>query len=183
MNDRLREKIERVAGHPIVKPQDFRWLADEIEQRLGVPIGVNTLKRFFGYNDGSPVETRRSTLDILARYVGYSSYDTFLMATDDADGVSHEVLADHLLAQQLPTGAMVELRWLPDRRIVAKHLGNCRFEIREAEKTKLLVGDTFECQLFISGEPCYLEGLRHAGASSPSVYVAGLTGGTQFKVR
>ena len=59
--------------------------------------------------------------------------------------------------------------------------GNC-FEVIEAEQTKLSVGDTFECDIFIEGEPLYLSQLIHEGRP-PMVYVAGKKSGILFEVK
>jgi len=54
--------------------------------------------------------------------------------------------------------------------------------VMEAEKTKLSVGDTFKCDIFIEGEPLYLNNLVHEGRP-PMVYVAGKKGGIRFLLK
>ena len=51
----------------------------------------------------------------------------------------------------------------------------------EAENTKLSVGDTFMCDIFIDGEPLYLSNLVHEGRP-PMVYVAGKKDGIRFQL-
>ena len=47
--------------------------------------------------------------------------------------------------------------------------------------SKLSVGDTFECVLFIEGEPLYLNNLVHEG-NPPIAYQIGSKSGVRFEV-
>ena len=178
----LCESVERKSGKKMLTPLDFAWLEDKIENKLKERISVSTLMRVWGYRKG--VSTRQSTLDILARYVGYADYVTFSQwapTKDDDEPQSDEVISRHLRTQDMQVGQQVELTWQPNRRCVVELLqGNC-FEVIEAEETKLSVGDTFECNIFIEGEPLYLSQLVHEGRP-PMVYVAGRRNGIRFEV-
>ena len=44
------------------------------------------------------------------------------------------------------------------------------------------MGDTFNCELFIEGEPLYLSQLIHEG-QQPMVYVVGKKDGIRFEVK
>ena len=61
-------------GRPIRSPKDFDLLRDSIYSRLRDNISSHTLKRVWGYLD-SPSEPRQGTLDVLARFIGYSGYE------------------------------------------------------------------------------------------------------------
>jgi hypothetical protein len=62
---------------------------------------------------------------------------------------------------------------------VVRLLGDGVFTIVEAANTKLSVGDTFRCDLFIEGEPLYMSQLVHEGRP-PMVYVVGKVNGIRF---
>ena len=178
----LCEAVERRSGKKMVTPQDFEWLGEKIENKLKEKISASTLMRLWGYRKG--VSTRQTTLNILARYVGYADYVTFSQwapTKDDDEPQSDEVFSRHLYTRDLQPGQQVELTWQPNRRCVVELLqGNC-FEVIEAEETKLSVGDTFECNIFIEGEPLYLSQLVHDGRP-PMLYVAGKRNGIRFEV-
>ena len=78
-------------------------------------------------------------------------------------------------------GQRLVITWRPDRRIVVKHLGGSRFEIVEAENTKLCVGDTFRCHLMIQHEPLFLDDVVHLGRPA-MVYVAGQRDGVSVRL-
>ena len=73
----LRQLVEESADHKIATSTDFIFLSGEIQGRLKETLSVSTLKRIWGYVDGY-ASVRPSTLDILARFVGFSDWETFV---------------------------------------------------------------------------------------------------------
>lgn len=174
--------VERKVGKAIQTPSDFEWLEEKIEASMKERISSSTLMRIWGYREG--VATRQSSLDVLARYLGYADYVTFCnwAPDNDAEPQSDEVISRHLRTADLRAGQQVELTWHPDRRCVVQLLQGKSFKVIEAEQTKLSVGDTFECDIFIEGEPLYLSQLVHEGRP-PMVYMAGKKGGIRFQLK
>lgn len=169
----LLSEIERFAKQRMCTPRDFLRLSRSVGERTGQSISPSTLKRLWGYmKDGG--EPRVSTLKVLARYLGYSDFDSFAQGEANPSSL---ILGQHSVdADQLEQGDELRLTWPPNRSITIRHLGNAEFTIVEAENTKLSVGDTFACHLFISGEPLYLSNLIHH-SSAPTGYVAGKKNG------
>ena len=66
----LRHRIENSVNRKIQTPADFDFLRGIIWDRTHEQISASTLKRIWGYIDGVD-ETRNSTLNILARSLGY----------------------------------------------------------------------------------------------------------------
>lgn len=178
----LCKAVERKAGKRMLTPLDFEWLEEKIENKTKERVSASTLMRVWGYRKG--VSTRQTTLDVLARFLGYADYVTFCQWSPpkDDEPQSDEVVSRHLRTADLQEGQQVELTWQPDRRCVAQLLQDKSFKLVEAEQTKLSVGDTFECDIFIEGEPLYLSQLVHEGRP-PMVYVAGKKSGIHFEVK
>jgi hypothetical protein len=178
---KLCEAVEQKIGKTIQTPTEFEWLEEKIETKLKEHISASTLMRVWGYRQG--VATRQSTLNILARYVGYADYVTFCnwSPSDSNEPQSDEVMSNHLRTAELTVEQQVELSWYPDRRCVVQLRSDGQFEVLEAENTKLSVGDTFLCEIFIEGEPVYLNNLVHEGRP-PMVYVAGKKDGIKFSL-
>ena len=179
---KLCTEIERKVGKSIQTPMDFELLEEKIEVKIKEHISASTLMRIWGYRQG--VSTRQTTLDALARYLGYADYVTFCQwaSENNDEPQSDEVMACHLRTADMTAGQQVELSWYPDRWCVVQLQQGKRFEVVEAEQTKLSVGDTFECDIFIEGEPLYLNQLIHEG-HPPMVFVAGKKGGIHFEVK
>lgn len=170
-------ETERVAGHAMRTPRDFDRLSEAIFARTREMVSASTLKRLWGYLD-SEVEPRRYTLDALSRFVGYADYEAFLRRTGEAE--SDLVLSRRLTAEELREGQLLRLTWQPDRVCVVEHRGEGRFRVVKAEHTKLSVGDTFTCHLFIAHEPLFLDHVVHLGGA-PTAYVAGRENGVLFE--
>ena len=178
---KLCKAVEHKIGKIIQTPSDFECLEEKIETKIKERVSASTLMRLWGYRQG--VATRQSTLNILARYLGYADYVTFCnwSPSDSDEPQSDEVMSNHLRTAELTVEQLVELSWYPDRRCVVQLRSDGQFEVMEAENTKLSVGDTFMCDIFIDGEPLYLSNLVHEGRP-PMVYVAGKKDGIRFQL-
>ncbi len=174
--------VENAYGKLPKVRQDFELLSHHIFSRTHCCISPTTLKRLFGYLN-EPVVPQAGTLHTLAKYAGYIDYEAFLQSTK---GGTEEVQSNFIESLQissdtLPADTRLRLTWLPDRVCVVRHLGEARFEVEEAVNTKLCVGDTFCCRLFIAHSPLYLDHLDHCGSSLCS-YVCGKKDGVVFEV-
>lgn len=175
--NRLCDEIERMAGKSMKTPRDFDQLAGLIFERMHERISASTLKRLWGYLDND-IQPRQFTMDVLARFVGYADYAAFERQSGEAE--SNAVLSRKLSAGELCAGQRIKLTWPPDRTCVIECVGKERFKIVEARNTKLSVGDTFSCYLFIEHEPLFLDNLVHNGGT-PTAYVAGSENGVMFE--
>lgn len=177
--ERLCNTIEEKVGRRMETPQDFVWLSGQVWETIHERVSVNTLKRLWGKEGYEVMVPRRSTLDILAKFIGYRDYATFGISGGEDN--SEHLLVRHLVTKNLEKGIKVRLTWLPDRLCEATYKGNGRFLITEVENSKLSVGDTFECSIIIEGEPLYLNNLIHNDIP-PSLYVVGKKKGIHFEV-
>lgn len=99
-------------------------------------LGVNTLKRLMGYVK-TPIEPRKTTLDALAHYLGHDSWETLMgIQPSDSDWTEKAVYAD-----EINEGALVEIQWLPDRKLRLQCIGENRFLVTESLNGRLQVND------------------------------------------
>ena len=178
----LKQEVERAFGRKLTEARDFEQLSHLLLSHTRERLSPTTLKRFWGYLKNEEVQTRPHTLDVLARFVGYKDYEDFCNHTDSLDEVQSGIKTEERITlERLRRGQRLVITWRPDRRIVVKHLGDCRFEIVEAENTKLSVGDTFRCHLMIQHEPLYLDEVTRQGLPAMT-YVAGQKDGVVIEV-
>ena len=183
----LKKEVERTLGHELRSAADYERLSELVMAHLNEYLSPTTLKRFWGYLPKEKVTTRTHTLDVLARFTGYRDFDTLCQRMDAlTEGQIQEVqsgilVTDRVNSYSINPGQIIEVRWNPDRRIKVRHHGDGRFEILEADNTKLSVSDTFECHLMIQHEPLYLDRLVHEGGK-PVAYVAGMRDGVVITV-
>jgi len=180
--DKLKQEVERVVGHELREARDFEELSNRLLKGTRERLSPTTLKRLWGYLKNENVQTRPHTFDVLARFVGYRTYEDFCAQADQLDEVQSGIKAEEAISTEgLKRGQRLVITWRPNRRMVVKHTGNCQFEIVEAKNTKLNVGDTFRCHLMIQHEPLYLDQLIHEGMP-PTTYVAGQRNGVTVEV-
>ena len=175
----LKQEVERTIGRRLLVAHDYEELSALVFRHTKENLSPTTLKRLWGYLSNEKVATRRHTLDVLARFIGYRGYDDFCSHAGELDEVQSGICTEERIAtEEMPRCQRLVITWRPDRRIMVKHLGDSMFEILEAENTKLSVGDTFRCRLMIQHEPLILDELRHEGLP-PTTYVAGQKNGVR----
>jgi hypothetical protein len=181
MTKELCKEIELALGQKIQTPKDFIFLRERIYARLHVLISRTTLMRIWGYLD-EKVEPRRGTLDILARFLGYSDWNEYERnALLPKDQQSSPVMSRRLsVAKTLIRGERLRLTWQPNRICDIEYLDDHQFRVIASENTRLKEGDTFECSLIIEGEPLYLDNLKQGNQQSIA-YVCGKKSGVNFE--
>ncbi|MBO5086303.1 MAG: hypothetical protein J6B65_03580 [Paludibacteraceae bacterium] len=180
----LRLRIEASIKRKIQTPADFDFLRGIIWERTHEQISTSTLKRLWGYVDG--VDTaRNSTLNVLSKSLGYNNWDDFVNKLKLENQTNSDlVLSKSVVSCDLSIGDTLSIAWQPNRVCQLSYLGNDTFKIIKAENSKLKVGDTFRCGLFILGEPVYINELRqNNGTGEPKLFVIGNKSGlTKLKV-
>ena len=181
MKNSLCKDIEISLGQSLKTPKDFENLSHKIYNRLNIMVSPTTLKRLWGYLD-EKVQTRVTTLDILSRFIGYKDFEDY----NSKKGQSSTIESNPILNRRLNTstdlnpGDSLLITWLPDRKCLVKFKGDLHFVVMESLNTRLTPGDTFQCTLFIEGEPLYIDNLVH-GSLPLSAYVCGKKSGIRFE--
>ena len=180
----LRLRIEVSIKRKIETPADFDFLRGIIWERTHEQISTSTLKRLWGYVDGVD-NARNSTLNVLSKALGYENWDAFILKlkSENVDN-SDLVMSESMSSSDLKIGDRLMIAWQPNRVCRLKYLGDNQFEVMESQNSKLKVGDTFRCGLFILGEPVYINDLRqNNGTGEPKLFVIGNKSGlTKLRV-
>ena len=180
----LRLRIEASIKRKIETPADFDFLRGIIWERTHEQISTSTLKRLWGYVDGID-NARNSTLNVLSKALGYENWDAFILKlkSENMDN-SDLVMSESMSSSDLKIGDRLMIAWQPNRVCRLKYLGDNQFEVMESHNSKLKVGDTFRCGLFILGEPVYINDLRqNNGTGEPKLFVIGNKSGlTKLRV-
>ena len=153
-----------------------------IFSRLHILVSATTLKRIWGYIDDN-VSTRRGTLDILARYLGYADFEAFAngATADGGELPSNPIMSRRIdVDEQLQPGDLLRLTWQPGRVCDVEYRGERTFCVIASQATRLQPGNTFKCNLMIEDEPLYIDNLIADGAA-PVAYVCGKRSGIRFE--
>ena len=168
--------VEKHYGRHLSTTTDFESLSVLIERETGELLSASTLKRLYGYVSMKPVP-RKSTLDILARFIGKKSYDQFREEWKDSTAFTSTFFSQKTVyASELKDGDIVRIGWDPDRVVKLKYLGDNEFEVLESLNSQLLAGDKFEQVSFMMGYPLYISRILRDGEYTPS-YIAGMQNG------
>ena len=177
----LCQSIEQAEGRRMQTPKDFDLLREHIYIRLRQVISISTLKRVWGYTTTASTPGH-TTLDVLARFMGYADYDAFCSTAADGDVVvSNPVMSRHInVGTDLRANDRLLLTWAPDRQCHVRYLGNQQFLVEASQNTRLHAGDYFQCSLIVEGEPLYLSNLLQPDRLATN-YVCGKQGGIRFE--
>lgn len=81
---KLRELIEGVVERKMKTPKDFEFLSECIFDKFHERISPTTLKRIWGYLSETTTP-RKSTLNILSKFVGYDNWKDFTEGAEDTE--------------------------------------------------------------------------------------------------
>ena len=180
LSPNIKNLLSKHCGREIATPNDCHVLALDIESRTGEHVGVNTLKRLLGFIDDER-EPRVTTLNIIARYLGHDDWESLKLLDDEAGNSDFNEAQTELHASQLKTGAMIEITYLPNRRVVIKYLGGNSFVVMESENGKLRAGDSLYLEHIVRGYPLLVSEVVRNGTSL-GTFTAGKQQGINFKL-
>jgi len=143
--------LKRKSGADLRLPSDCELLSLDIESKTGVRIGATTLKRLVGFAQDERTP-HASTLDAIARYLGYAHWDE-LMKVEDKGNSDFDVSDEEVRSANIQPGESIEITYLPDRKVSMKYLGNNRYKIVESENSKLKINDEVEILNFVLHHP------------------------------
>lgn len=170
--ERIKEEIKNKLRHSLDSPTDFNYLALQVKIVTGEDISSTTLKRFFGYIP-SKSSTRRSSLSILARYLGYPGWSDYVNSSVVTSGfISSKVI----MASNVHQGDLVEVEWGDDRKVTFVAIGNNQFAVLKSENSMLMDGDELEVLMFVLNHPLQIKNVVRGGTNIGH-YTAGLNGG------
>lgn len=175
---KLLQLVCESAGCEANTPGDFYTLAGYIEKRTGVPIGLTTTKRLWNYA-GLSSKPRLSTLNLLARALGYRNFEDFSAHHSDITPSSDPVLGRAIKLSDLKRGDQLLLRWNPGRELMVEYLDNGFFRVLESVASKLGVGTTFQAAFFALGHPAMIANVIY-NDTTWTLYELGQQGGLTY---
>lgn len=182
--ENLRNDVSRRYGQRIETSTDFLKLSLAIVESKSGYISPSTLKRLWGYVKDTYSSKRSSTLDTLARYVGYNNYQAYIAALSTADPNSSAYTSAMTLdVSKLSVGHKLTITWHPNRRLCVTYIGNLTFSIDEAENSKLKKGMHIRCLTLIKGQPLILNIVSQCHDKENSLtYIAGKVNGIDWSI-
>ena len=167
---KIKEEIESRLGFKIKYPADCERLSISIRSAINETIGVTTLKRLFGFVSDEQAP-RVSTLDILARYCGFSDYEEMKREVAPSGDSDFEEDPD-IVSESLKSGSIVKFEYLPDRRVTLIYIGDSKFRVKDCKNGSLRKNDILSISCFNNGYPLVASSVIRNGENLGR-YVAG----------
>ena len=172
----LLELVEKQYGRKLSTTTDFESLSVIIEKTTGELLSSSTLKRLYGYVSLNTVP-RKTTRDILSRFIGNRDYETFRISlSNDPQFSSRFFSAKTVTTSELKAGDRLRIGWPANRIVTLNYLGDDLFEVDTSVNASLVKGDRFRQVSFMKGYPLYLSRILRDGDYTPA-YVAGMNSG------
>ena len=155
------QMLKRKSGSDLRQPSDCEILSLDIESKTGVHIGATTLKRLIGFaqDERNP---HISTLDAIARYLGYTHWDE-LSKIEDNGNSDFDAPDEEVRSADLQVGTSIEITYLPDRKLTFEYLGEDHYRVTASENSKLQKGDEVEIHHFVLHHPLLADNVWRNG--------------------
>lgn len=169
----LKSLTEERFGQTLNTPTDFNRLSIRIAEVTGESISLSTLKRFWGYVP-SPHTPSVTVLSILARYNGFSDWNSFEQKIDNPEAnVTVTVDSDFLttgqiLSSSVGIGDIIIVEWEPDKGCTLQCIAAGRYRIIQSRNIKLQVDDTISAAIFCIGLPFFATDIIRKGKTIPA---------------
>lgn len=145
------------------------YAADCLSLARKIGLSESTVKRMFGLVGADSPERRRvphnSTMDILAKWLGYENYKALLHEIGEGDTSSEFTAVESIDVASLDEGSQIQLRYEPARLIVMTYLGDNEFLVNESKNSKLVKGDRIKLTTLVLGHEMLVSEVIRDGIS------------------
>ena len=176
----IQKQLKHKSGVDFQDPSDAAQLALDIETVTGEHVGVNTMKRLLGMIDDER-EPRVSTLNIVARYLGYADWAELRLFDNGSNSDFGDDEEGVLVASSLSEGSRLSISYAPDRVVRLCHLHGDHFVVEHSANSKLKEGDEIVVTHFVKGYPLLVGEVIRNGKSLGR-FIAGRERGINFQL-
>lgn len=149
--------------------KDMIYSADCAPLSAEMGVSETTIKRMFGLVGKDSEERNRtphnSTMDIVARWLGYENYRALLREIGEGDVSSEFTSMKEIKVDTIKEGTQIQLTWIPSRVVVMTYVGNNEFVINETQNSKLQKGDHIRLTNLVLGQELLVNEVIREGHS------------------
>ncbi len=149
--------------------KDRVFAADCAPLAAEIGISESTVKRMFGLYGATSAERGRtphaSTMDILAKWLGYDGYEEILAEIGEGGSSSEFTALESIDVAELTPGVQVQLSYHPSRRIKMTYMGDFEFVVDDSLNSKLLAGDRLRITHLIKNQELIAGEVTRGGCS------------------
>ena len=178
LSEIIKHKIEQKAGQRIRYSRDCEILSEKILSECKSSVSSSTLRRLFGFVK-STKQPRPYTLDILANYIGYGTWDELLSSLNNKSTANKEI--KELKPTALKSGQKFELTYKPDTGLVIEYLGKYQFKVHAAKNSRLKPGEVFKTSIIMLHHPLFILDIEGSAGKEGRIVEAKISGITSIK--
>jgi len=170
----IKEKIESKLGQPVRYSKDCETLARDITCTTGHSVSGSTIKRLLGFVKGVQ-EPRMYTMDVIAEYLGYRSFDDLIREFDNTSHSEFHTI-DELSVSSIALNQKIKFTYEPNREVIVRYNGNSTFDVINVQNSKLELGDKIKMSQIVLEHPLFIKDVIRKDKSLGQ-YIAGKISG------
>jgi hypothetical protein len=173
IDNKIKQIICEKIGLAMDRNAHFVSLSDDIFRITKERLSVNTLKRLFGQI--KDVETSKSTLSIIAHYLGYPSWEVLNKGLKSNNSqFSNSTKSIH--PKKMKVGTSFSLTYYPNRTLILEVINGNYCKVLSVSGGKLEQTDLLDISSITLGVPFVVEDVVRDGQSAGR-FVGGIEGG------
>jgi hypothetical protein len=153
----IKEKIETEFGQSVKYPRDCDALSADISTKTNQRISGSTIRRLFGFISGT-VEPRSYTLDVIAEYVGYPSFEALIEGFKETPSESERII-ELIDAKDLKAGEKIRLSFDINNHFCAEYIGESKFKVDDSSCDAIQLNDIVSVAKIRLHQPLFVENL------------------------
>lgn len=153
----IKEKIETEFGQHVKYPRDCDALSADITSKTNQRISGSTVRRLFGFISGT-AEPRSFTLDVIAEYVGYSSFEDLIESFKE-NSIKETKIIELIDPKDLRTGEKIRLSFDVNNHFCAEYIGESKFKVDDSSCDSVQLNDIVSVTKIRLHQPLFLENL------------------------
>lgn len=164
--------IEARFGREIRSSSDCEAFAASVFEVTHQHLGNTSAKRLFGFTGEKNVTHRSSTMDVLAKYLGYNDMRCLTDHLGEGYDISKFEEIEEIDFGNLEKGTQVRITYDPNRVLSLTYLGDNIFFVDDSQRSKLRQGDQLHITQIAKGFELLISDVVRDGRSLGSYHAA-----------
>ncbi|OFY85386.1 MAG: hypothetical protein A3F72_03725 [Bacteroidetes bacterium RIFCSPLOWO2_12_FULL_35_15] len=179
LSEIVKKKIEVKAGIRVRYSRDCEILAEKIYEECKCKLSASTLRRLFGFVNGTKV-VRGHTLDVISNYLGYQTWDDLIQPLDKSSKLKSKQITE-LKTSNLKQGDKYQYFYKPEAEVIIEYIGKSTFRVISAKQSQLRAKDVFRANILTLHHPIFILEVEREGESLEKIIEAKVSGITSIK--
>lgn len=169
----IKDLIESKFGSPVRYAKICDKLATDISTVTSHRLSASTTRRLMGFTKDINAP-RPYTLDVIAEYLGYNTYDDLLDSFNP--NKNQNTLLDRIDADKLKVGTVVKVGLNDTTSFTIEYIGDRSFKILDCANANVCVDDSITLDRIMVDHPLFLDLLQRSGCNQGPLILGRVSG-------